>query len=247
MYPMVYFAGHSISSYAFMFIVGWIVMLVINILRRNKMEYSVLKAAGNTVLVTLIACVGAKLLFIAENWRDTLQNGVSLSGVSFFGAMFSIPAGVYLIKKIRNQDYGNFMDYVSPALITFLALVRVGCYLSGCCGGITYIRDDLVEVVVPTQMIECVADLVIMVVLLLLEWQFEGKGILYPFLMVMYGCMRFIVEFFRDTSKDWLCLSHGQWFALACILIGGILLYRLMPPILAEMKRQRYSSHKKRH
>ena len=39
--------------------------------------------------------------------------------------------------------------------------------------------------------------------------------------MLTYGVLRFFVEFLRDTPKDWVTLSHGQWFSLAAIIISA--------------------------
>lgn len=242
--------GYSVSSYWLMFGVGLLAMLVINCFRRKKMQYSIWKSLLCTVLVTFLGYAGAKLLYTAENIRTVMENGFHVGGLSFFGALYFIPFVVYLFKKITHKSFGQFMDYVSPGLIVFLAMMRVGCYLNGCCGGITYVRNDLVEAVVPTQLIECVADIAIFAVLLILEWQFEGKGLLYPFLMVFYGCVRFLLEFFRDTPKDWLYLSHGQWFAFLAVLAGWIVLKKIFSQMKNEKKTMKgkntYRSTKKK-
>ena len=31
---------------------------------------------------------------------------------------------------------------------------------------------------------------------------------------------RFVIEFLRDTPKDWLKLSHGQWFSIIAVIAG---------------------------
>ncbi|MBR2024231.1 MAG: prolipoprotein diacylglyceryl transferase [Clostridia bacterium] len=49
------------------------------------------------------------------------------------------------------------------------------------------------------------------------------QRLFYPRLLLLYGGARFVIEFFRSTAKDWLYLSHAQWFSLAAIIIGAIL------------------------
>lgn len=55
----------------------------------------------------------------------------------------------------------------------------------------------------------------------------RNEGQLYPMFMIAYGGLRFVVEFFRDTPKDWLYLGHGQWFGLIAILLGVLWIRRI--------------------
>jgi len=63
-------------------------------------------------------------------------------------------------------------------------------------------------------------DMAILCILLNAERKESNRGNGYPLFLIGYGTMRFIIEFVRDTSKDWLGLSHGQWFSLAGIFIA---------------------------
>ena len=59
--------------------------------------------------------------------------------------------------------------------------------------------------------------------------------------MLLYGVLRFVVEFKRDTAKKPIALfhgqssqtafgmSHGQWFAIISVIIGGgvLLFYKI--------------------
>ena len=54
----------------------------------------------------------------------------------------------------------------------------------------------------------------------------DKPGVLYPCFLLSYGVLRFFVEFFRDTAKDWLYMSHGQWFSIVAILIAVTVLKR---------------------
>ena len=56
--------------------------------------------------------------------------------------------------------------------------------------------------------------------LLQLEKESDKVGKLYPLFMLSYSTMRIFLECLRDTQKDWFFMSHGQWFALAAIVLG---------------------------
>lgn len=234
MYTRFELFGYSLPSYWTMFAVGLLVMVLINILRRKKVQFSAWRAVVYTMLCALFSLIGAKILYAAENWGQFLKNGPTLDGVSFFGSVFLLPAAMYLVCRWRRVPYRAFMDYCSPSLMAMLAILRLACWLNGCCGGITIQNGAYASVVVPTQIIECIGDLTILGVLLLVEWHYSGRGLLYPYILVLYGILRFVVEFFRDTPKDWLYLSHGQWFAIIAVCAGGYLLYTMMKKILEE-------------
>ena len=72
----------------------------------------------------------------------------------------------------------------------------------------------------PTQLIEFVFDLLILILLLRHEKKGDDYGSLYPKFLLWYGCVRFLIEFVRNTEKDWLYLSHAHWFSVAAIIIG---------------------------
>jgi phosphatidylglycerol:prolipoprotein diacylglycerol transferase len=104
--------------------------------------------------------------------------------------------------------------------------MRVNCFLSGCCGGWEVCLGSFCFAW-PTQAIESIGDFAILLWLLKQEDTTAWSGTLYPKFMVAYSAMRFFLEFLRDTSKDWLFLSHGQVFSLLAIVVGGVWLWFL--------------------
>lgn len=251
MYTTIHLFGRTFSSYWTVFAVGCLVMALINCLRRKKMSFSCPQAIIHTLLMILFSLLGAKILYALENWKTFVENGITLNGVSFFGSCFCLPLGVYLICKKKKISFEAYLDYCTPSLIVMLAILRFACWCNGCCGGITYSTGAYTTAVVPTQIIECIGDLVILLVILIVEWHYSGKGVSYPYFLVLYGILRFFLEFVRDTPKDWLYLSHGQWFSLVSVAAGGYFLYRIMKEILKEgrekkKKRLASQSHKKR-
>ena len=247
-YSKFHILNYSFSSYWAVFTVGLLLMAVINTLRRKMMGFSRVRAVLSTMLICFLSLAGAKLLFALENWRQFLDNGITLDGVSFFGAVFFLPSAMYLICKWRKIPYGDFMDYCAPSLMTMLAVLRIGCRLNGCCGGITIQEGAYAGTLIPVQIMECMGDLVILGVLFLVEWHDSGKGMLYPCILLLYGVMRFVLEFFRDTPKDWLYLSHGQWFSIVSAIAGVCFLRRIMKNIPAESSRKKknYKRRKRR-
>lgn len=114
-----------------------------------------------------------------------------------------------------------FLDYCTPAGILMLISIRTGCFLKGCCHGLTFWVNSR-PVIIPSQLIECALDLILLDTIFRLERKEKYKGKLYLFFMGGYGALRFFVEFIRDTPKDVFYLSHGQWFSILSMFLCGV-------------------------
>lgn len=220
MLPRIYFFDFSIQTYWLMMGVGFLAMLLLMMRRRKLYGFSPLAASMLTVLVMVSGVVGCKVLYILENLKVFFENGISMGGFSFFGAVFLIPISIMLFHRAFSKSVSSLLDAVSPCVALMITVMRVGCFLNGCCGGST------VEVLGysfkwPTQAMESIGDTVILLWLLEAERENRNRGQLYPMFLFSYGVLRFLIEFFRDTPKNWLWLSHGQWFSILAVLIAG--------------------------
>jgi len=168
---------------------------------------------------------GVRLLAILENWRELL-NGHVPSGMSFFGSVFLVPLLMPLFGKRFGLNRGRTLDLCAPCVAGIVGVMRINCWISGCCGG-RLLMIHGIGFRPPTQIIDGVWDCVLMIVLMRLDSKKEQEGRLYPLFLVGYGIVRFFIEFLRATEKDWLFLSHGQVFSVVAVIIGVIVLRRL--------------------
>lgn len=217
MLPTLTVLGWSFSTYWMMFVIGVVGMAVLCCVRAKMYRLSYPKAIIFSLLLAIFGLLGTKLLYILENWKETLEDGVTFGGQSFFGALFLLPFAVSLYGLILGLRPAESMDMCASPVIFILMCMRMGCMLNGCCGGISIGGFQ-----VPTQLLEALADAAILTVLLVREKEKKHQGFLYPTLMVTYSSFRFVIEFVRDTEKDWLGLSHGQWFSLIALAVGSI-------------------------
>ena len=232
--------GVTFSTYWTVFALGALMMFVLNCFRGKRKNIGIIKAVLLTFGAIAISFIGAKILYYIENPQKLITNGLRFDGVSFFGSVFLVPVAMCLLAKAFRMDYYRLLDYISPSLMLMLAVLRIGCLLTGCCGGVT-MTTPLTTFVFPSQIVECVIDLLIMIGLLLYEKFWTTTGRLYFFIMVYYGVFRFLLEFFRDTPKDWMGLSHGQWFAVISVCVGGYMLAYLGKRDKAQAKKSRYA------
>lgn len=221
MYPEIQFGSISLSTYWLMFFVGVIAMFVLTLDRRQQLGFSAVKATVFTLALTLSGVASVKILYILENIQETLEYGITLGGMSFFGAVFLVPVFMYPVGKLLSLRFGQTGDICALCVLAMIGSIRVGCFLTGCCGG-TLVELGALRFHWPTQAVESIGDFAILAVLYDYHKRGIHKGELYPMFMIGYSALRFFVEFFRATPKDWLGLGHGHWFAIFALVIGLI-------------------------
>jgi phosphatidylglycerol:prolipoprotein diacylglycerol transferase len=139
------------------------------------------------------------------------------------------------------------LDALGLALPGMVAIVRVGCFLGGCCYGrpsscgVRYRRRTLKPRagcqkyspgsppstrVLPVQLLESLGNVAVLVILLLLAPAFAGSGRLFGAYAVCYGALRFLLDFWRVSSalRPVGKLSMGQVFAAGMIVAGSMVL-----------------------
>lgn len=217
MMPYIWIGNTRFPVYWMMFLVGAVGILVLTLKRRDRYHLSVIGSILFTVLTVVLGLTGAKLLYIFENWKSTLRDGITLSGVSFFGSVYLIPLLMAPLGLLFRLKPKKSLDAVAPAIAVMIGCIRVGCFFNGCCGGWTT-RSGFTW---PTQAMESICDFMLLFFLLQMEKKEKYEGWLYPVLMTAYSVYRFLIEFLRDTPRGAIGLSNGHFFAIAGMLIGG--------------------------
>lgn len=217
-YAILQIGGLSISLYKAAMIIGVVFMVFTCLYRAEKFQIKKPIAILTAVLLAIFGYIGAKILYIIENLSDIKAYGITSTGVSFFGTVFFMPVFIIFIALLFKKKIIDFLDYCTPSGLVMLTCVRLGCFMNGCCKGITIWFLNR-PVIIPAQLIECMFDILLLEIILRLEKHVFFKGKIYALFMGGYGIIRFGVEFIRDTPKNILHLSNGQWFSGYCIII----------------------------
>ncbi len=228
MFPELRLGSWSVSTYWLCLLLGVVAAGIVFFLRRKR--YGI--KGGWSLVITLLGALGgmagAKILFFLEqigNPQPVVRVG---SGFSFYGVIFGLPVFLFLYSKIFGMRAGEFFDYCTPGAVVLFAVLKIGCFLSGCCAGIHadwgLIFPGESQPRIPAQLIESVCAFLIFAGTLAAERHWEKKGLLYPVFMGSYGVIRFAVEFVRDTEKNFAGLSIGQIWSLVAIVIAAAIL-----------------------
>ena len=221
MFPYINVGQLKIPTYYTAMILGYIFMIVLMLIKARRQKYSL--SPSNSVFFATMGLIfgflGCKILFVLENINWVKDNGITFGGFSFYGAVLFIPLMMPLIGKLLNLKLRDTLDNSAICVMAMLGTIRLGCFLNGCCGGKVFNIGEI-YFTFPTQLIECVCDILILSFLLKWEKRENSGGLLYPRFLLFYGSLRFFIEFLRNTDKDWLYLSHAQWFSIIAIVIG---------------------------
>lgn len=190
--------------------------------------------------------IGSKLLMIVTEWDefglrwrrvfslDVLQSG----GVFFGGFLAAVAVSVLLVRRWR-LPWRRTSDSFAPAIAFGHAIGRLGCFSAGCCWGkptsswfgvnFTQKASEITGVpfgvpLVPTQLIEALANLLIFATLLWVRKRRAFDGQVFFAYMILYSIARFIVEFWRDDPRGAVLGLSTSQFVSALMFPAGLAL-----------------------
>jgi phosphatidylglycerol:prolipoprotein diacylglycerol transferase len=208
------------------------------------------KAWNLGILVVLCGIIGAKVLYVINDWSyysthvseifsvTTLQAGGVFSG----GLLAAFLAAAWYVHRNHMPPLGT-CDAFAPGLALGHAIGRLGCFAAGCCYGKptshwwgVIFRNPLANQITgtplnvplePTQLLESAVELAnfIFLMWLLKRRKFDGQVI--GAFVFIYGVARFFLEFLRDDpgrgSVFGGVMTGTQLIALGLIAGGGII------------------------
>jgi phosphatidylglycerol:prolipoprotein diacylglycerol transferase len=250
-YPqLLHFGRFFLPTYGLLVATGVLLGLWISVRNSAKQGIDPDKAWNFGILVVLCGIVGAKALYIINDWSqyadhpadiftiDTLQAGGVFSG----GLIAAFIAAVWYIRR-HHLPALAICDAFAPGLALGHAIGRVGCFAAGCCfgkptahwWGVTFhseiahrISDTPLNVPLqPTQLFESAVELANF---FLLMWMFKRKkfdGQVFGAYLILYGVARFFLEFLRGDPGRGIVfgglMTGTQLISIGLVILGGVI------------------------
>jgi len=188
------------------------------------------------------AMIGARAVFVLLNLSWYLREpsrmfSLSDGGLSFHGGLGAGIVSGILYCRFRGIDRWLMADLVAPYIALGYSIVRIGCFLRGCCYGVvtdvpwalpSSALDDLPRH--PIQLYSSALSLLLFVYLYLRRNHSGFRGMLMFQYVGLYSLMRFAVEFVREGERLAFGLTLAQVVSLAVASVTfalmGFLSYR---------------------
>ena len=229
---------------------GVLIGLWISVRNSEKQGIDGEKAWNLGILVVLCGILGAKVLYVINDWSyytahpadifsvNTLQAGGVFSG----GLVAALVAAAWYIRKHHLPALAT-CDAFAPGLAIGHAIGRIGCFSAGCCWGkptnawwgVTFtnpIANELVgtplgHALEPTQLFEAAVELANF---FFLTWLFTRKrfdGQVFAAYLILYGVARYLLEFLRDDpgrgSVFGGFMTGTQLISICLVVLGGLI------------------------
>jgi phosphatidylglycerol:prolipoprotein diacylglycerol transferase len=250
-FPRLFHIGNfSLPTYGLLVSLGVLVGLWISVRNSEKQGIDPENAWNFGILVVLSGIVGAKILYIVNDWSNyvahpreifslsTLQAGGVFSG----GLIGALIAAVWFIRRHHMPALAT-CDAFAPGLALGHAIGRVGCFAAGCCygkptthfWGVTFtnpmanalVGTPLGVPLEPTQLFESAVELANFFILI---WMFKRKkfdGQVFGAYLFLYGVARYFLEFIRDDpgrgSVFGGIMTGTQLISICLVILGGLI------------------------
>jgi len=247
---LLHFGSFFLPTYGFLVALGVLIGLWISVRNSERIGIDGDKAWNLGILVVLCGIVGAKILYIINDWSyytahpreifsvSTLQAGGVFSG----GLLAAFIAAAWYVRQNHMPALGT-CDAFSPGLALGHAIGRLGCFAAGCCYGrethhwwaVTFTNPLAASItgtplnvpLEPTQLFEFAVELANFFFLtwLLRRRKFDGE--IFGAFMIIYGTARFFLEFLRgDPGRGSVfggIMTGTQLIAIGLVIAGGVI------------------------
>lgn len=195
------------------------------------------------MLATLFFGILFAMLF--ENLYEAIKHAINNEpqawtwNKTFYGGLFGGVGGFFLFYYLyylkvndgKNVPFLKEMLVIAPSAICLgHGIGRIGCFLNGCCYGISVESPLAVDFpnhqhVLPTQLYEMAFLLVLAAVLAVFAFKSITKDTMAIYL-ISYGIFRFLLEFIRGDERGQMgVLSPSQYWCILLLVVGIVLIF----------------------
>lgn len=192
----------------FMYLVGFAIMMVINLKTYERYKLNKIKTIILTLITYVAGVAGAMIMADIYSYVMEANSLPSDSSVAILGAVVFTPIFMAVASLIFKEDWRCVLDMLAPGIFIILACAKFGCFIHGCCHGnecsfgIQYLDSDIK--VFPIQIVE--VFLMSIIIFICFRYAFKSKrylkGTVYPVTTIIYCFVRFFIEFFRYYKEE---------------------------------------------
>lgn len=239
MHPVLLEFGRiKIYSWGFMLAIA-VIVSIIGLTKMFKREgYDPDSVIDLVIILVLGGILGSRLLYIfAYQWQELLTDPAAvlslkdgIQGLVWYGAVIlDVPLFIWYLRR-KKYPLWNILDMFAPFVALGYAIVRVGCFLNGCCYG--EVTSSVCGVVFPyvdsftrypTQLFSTFMNLLLFGLLLWYYPRRKYDGEVFVFYFMGYSIYRFLIEFMRVSQINFGPFTMSQIISMAIFIIALLL------------------------
>ncbi len=196
------------------FSAGW--LLAVKEAKRKKINPT--EITDLALWIILGSILGARLLFVLENWSLFINNWLGVfkiweGGMSYYGGLGGgILAALFYVKR-KKMNYREIGDILALSLALGLFIGRLGCFLvndhlgahTTLPWGIQY-EDGTIRH--PVALYLSVSELIIFLFLFIIRKRIRTTGLLASFYLFLSSSSRFLLDFTRSREENLPFTDH---------------------------------------
>jgi phosphatidylglycerol:prolipoprotein diacylglycerol transferase len=240
--PVIFRLGTlQVRWYGLMYVISFIFIyyMLSYLAKRKKINLTRNDIEWFMIIETIALVVGARLFeVLVYNPSYYLANPAKIiavweGGLSFHGGLIGLVVATYYFCKVKKVKFLQIADLLVIPMGIALMLGRIGNFINGELYGTLSNVPWCVKFPSaegcrhPSQIYEAGKNLLIFIVLWAIKDRKEKPGFFFGVFLVMYGILRFLIEFVREPEAMVGFLTLGQFLCLFMIAAGGILLWHL--------------------
>ncbi len=237
MHPILFKIGpFCVYSYGVMAALG--ILTAVFLIERHALKKGL---PGDCVVnivfwVILFGLIGGRIFYVFLNLGMYYSSPLEIikiykGGLAFHGSLiFGAITAIALIKK-KKLPFLATLDVFAVYVPLAHAIGRIGCFLNGCCQGlpargffgVIFPGDSIA--IYPTQLYSAFFLFIIFIILFFLERKKQFDGQVISLYCVLYGFLRFNIEFLRADNPPVLGIFTLFQCISAAIFFIGVFFY----------------------
>jgi phosphatidylglycerol---prolipoprotein diacylglyceryl transferase len=225
--------GTRVYSYPAMLYLGLVFGVVAGNAAAHAAGIDAFRTFVATFVLIVVALIGARLLYVACNWRLYRQNlrriwNRNEGGAAQHGGLaLALPVSAPLLSAFHLSP-GSFWDVSAFTILVGMVFTRVGCLLNGCCAGRPSTAWGCINLPnhrgvwerrIPTQCLEGALAAALLIAAIR-AWQWlPFPGALFLLVTAGYGCGRFVLQSAREQQPGSPRFTVDHYIAVIMILL----------------------------
>ena len=207
-------------------LLGFIIPILIIVKVNKKHNYTNNLRLIKAIIIQLIMFISSAKFFqlildkvyedvdIAQVFNFKYIISFATSGYTFFGGYVGGLLAVLIIKKKLGMNK-EICFWLVNNLNLMYAIMKIACFIGGCCYGFT---------VIPIQLLESIISLIIYVAIIAFYKKSKKVNISIGLSIILFSLERFILSFYRAYMTDF-AFCGTEVMCIILVIIGSIICF----------------------